>query len=95
VDELHACGALPGHAQALRSLCLQWRSWIDARASYSAIGVPVTLVYGDSDWSYAEDREANAREIPGAQMRLLEQCGHFSCLEKPGEVAELIHEACA
>src|SRR5919201_1253702 len=44
VEKLSRCGELPGHARAFRSLCLHWRTWIDARAGYGAINLPVTLV---------------------------------------------------
>ena len=58
VERLSRCGALPGHARAFRSLCLHWRSWIDARAGYGAIDLPVTLAYGDDDWSRPSERSA-------------------------------------
>jgi pimeloyl-ACP methyl ester carboxylesterase len=92
VHELSRCGALPGHARAFRSLCLQWRSWIAARTRYAAISLPVTLVYGGDDWSRPAEREANARAIPGARTTTLANSGHFSCLEKPQEIAKLINE---
>jgi pimeloyl-ACP methyl ester carboxylesterase len=92
VHELSRCGALPGHARAFRSLCLQWRSWIAARTRYAAINLPITLVYGEDDWSRPAEREANARAIPSARTTTLANSGHFSCLEKPQEIAELIGE---
>jgi pimeloyl-ACP methyl ester carboxylesterase len=92
VEKLARCGALPGHARAFRSLCLEWRSWIDARAAYGAIDLPVTLVYGDDDWSRPAEREANAHAIPGVRTATLTNSGHFSSLEKPHEVAQLINE---
>jgi pimeloyl-ACP methyl ester carboxylesterase len=93
VDEMHTCGSLPGHARAFRSLNQEWRTWIAARAHYAAITLPVTLVYGSDDWSHPSEREANARAIPAARTVSLERCGHFSSLEKPGSVAQLIGEA--
>lgn len=93
VDELQRCGALPGHARAFRSLCLHWQSWIDARAAYSAIRLPVTLVYGEDDWSRVSDREANVQAIPDARSLRLTGCGHFSSLEEPQQVAHIIREA--
>jgi pimeloyl-ACP methyl ester carboxylesterase len=92
VDELWECGALPGHARAFLSLCRQWRTWIAARAAYSAIEMPVTLVYGDHDWSRPEDREANRRALPTARHLSLEGCGHFSSLEQPQQIARMIRE---
>jgi pimeloyl-ACP methyl ester carboxylesterase len=93
VDELHRSGALPGHARAFRSLIVQWKSWIDARAAYTAIRCPVTLVYGEDDWSRPEEREANARTIPGARSLFLRDTGHFSSLEAPNRVAQIIRQA--
>jgi len=90
LDDLHRCGALPGHARAFRSLCLNWRSWIGGRARYGAIRVPVTLVYSEHDWSRPDEREANARAIPGASLARVEGCGHFSCLEDPPRIASIL-----
>lgn len=93
VAELQRCGALPGHARALRSLSLQWKSWIDARAAYPGIRLPVTLVYGEYDWSRQEEREANAHTIPAARSLVLTDASHFSSLEQPQQVARIIREA--
>jgi pimeloyl-ACP methyl ester carboxylesterase len=93
VDELHRSGLLPGHARAFRSLCLQWKSWIDARAAYGAIRSAVTLVYGNDDWSRPEERRANAQSIPDARGLSLHDAGHFSSLETPQRVAQIIREA--
>jgi pimeloyl-ACP methyl ester carboxylesterase len=93
--ELARCGRLPGHARAFRSLSLQWRSWIAARARYGQIAVPVVLIYGDEDWSRPAEREANARQIPGARLMTLDATGHFASLEQPEAIANLIQVAAA
>ena len=90
VDDLARCGRLPGHARAFRSLCQHWRSWIAARARYGQISLPVTVVYGDDDWSRTAERDANARDIPGVHVVRLEATGHFASLERPSEIAGLI-----
>jgi pimeloyl-ACP methyl ester carboxylesterase len=90
IDDMHRCGFMPGHARAFRSLSQHWRSWIQARSAYPSIKMPVTLVYGQEDWSRPPEREANAQTIPGATTVTLERTGHFSCLEKPQEIANLI-----
>jgi pimeloyl-ACP methyl ester carboxylesterase len=92
VEKLSRCGALPGHARAFRSLCRHWRSWVDARALYGSIDLPVTLVYGDHDWSRPAERHANAHAIPGVRTTTLTNSGHFASLEKPREIARLIDE---
>src|SRR5215471_19397663 len=93
VEDLARCGRLPGHARAFRSLCRQWRTWLAARARYGQISLPVTLVYGDDDWSRTAERDANARDIPGAHVVRLEATGHFASLERPSEIADLISAA--
>jgi pimeloyl-ACP methyl ester carboxylesterase len=93
VDAMHRCGLLPGHPRAFRSLSQQWRSWIAARGNYPSIDLPVTLAYGQEDWSVPAERDANADAIPGARAVTLENAGHFSCLEKPTEIASLITAA--
>jgi pimeloyl-ACP methyl ester carboxylesterase len=93
VDAMRRCGLLPGHPRAFRSLSKQWRSWISARDGYAAIGVPVTLVYGEADWSRPAEREANANVIPGARSVTLDKTSHFSSLERPQEIARLIVES--
>ena len=92
VDELYRCGSLPGHARAFRSLCLQWQTWLSARSEYASIEVPVTLAYGNHDWSRQPEREANEHAIPGVRALTFDGCGHFSCLEKPSQIAQLIQD---
>jgi pimeloyl-ACP methyl ester carboxylesterase len=93
LEELFRCGSLPGHARALQSLCRAWRSFVAARAHYSEIAVPVTLVYGEDDWSRPHERAANARAIPGVRVVRLERSGHFASLEQPEAIVGLISEA--
>jgi pimeloyl-ACP methyl ester carboxylesterase len=90
VDEMWACGKLPGHARAFLSLSRQWETWSAARAAYPAAELPITLVYGDHDWSRQEDREANRRVLRTATVLAVENCGHFACLDQPQEIARVI-----
>jgi pimeloyl-ACP methyl ester carboxylesterase len=92
IDEMWACGNLPGHARAFLSLSRQWETWIAARAAYPAAELPITLVYGDHDWSRPEDREANGRMLRTARTLAVQNCGHFSCLDQPQQIASLIRD---
>ena len=95
VDELYQSGRRPGHGRALRSLSRNWRSWISARDRYPAIQIPVTLAYGDHDWSNHDERDANRRTIPAVRATTIRDCGHFSALEKPSDVSALIRDCLA
>jgi pimeloyl-ACP methyl ester carboxylesterase len=92
LDELHQSGRRPGHGRALRSLSRNWQSWISGRDRYPAIQIPVTLAYGDHDWSNHDERDANRRAIPAARATTIHDCGHFSSLEKPAHVTALIRD---
>jgi pimeloyl-ACP methyl ester carboxylesterase len=93
VDELHRSGHRPGHGRALRSLSRNWKSWISARDDYPDVSASVTLAYGDHDWSNQKERDANRGAISYVHATSIHHCGHFSCLEKPAEVAALIRQA--
>jgi pimeloyl-ACP methyl ester carboxylesterase len=88
--ELYRVGNRPGHYQAFMSLVRHWPSWERARAEYGKIGVPVLLLYGDHDWSRPAEREADARAIPGAQMRVALNAGHFLSLDAPDEILRAV-----
>jgi pimeloyl-ACP methyl ester carboxylesterase len=90
VDDLHDAGSLPGHARAFRSLIRNWRTWIAGRAHFDAISMPVTLSYGEDDWSRPAERDANAQAIPGVRALTVPASGHFSSLERPADIARLI-----
>jgi pimeloyl-ACP methyl ester carboxylesterase len=92
VDELYESGRLPGHGRALRSLSRNWQSWISARDRYPAIQIPVTLAYGDHDWSNHDERDANRRAIPAVRATTIHNCGHFSALDQPAHVSALIRD---
>jgi pimeloyl-ACP methyl ester carboxylesterase len=92
VGELYQSGRRPGHGRALRSLSRNWQSWICARDRYPAIQIPVTLAYGDHDWSNRDEREANRQVISDVHATTIRDCGHFSCLDKPADVSAVIRD---
>jgi pimeloyl-ACP methyl ester carboxylesterase len=74
------------------SLVRHWPLWEAARSEYRAIDVPVLLLYGEQDWSRPEEREANRRDIPGAELRVVANAGHFLSLDSPEDVIRSITE---
>ena len=54
-----------------RAILRNLDSLIAARDSYARINVPVTLVYGDHDWSRPSDRQASIESVPGADHIVL------------------------
>jgi pimeloyl-ACP methyl ester carboxylesterase len=88
--EMYQVGNRPGYSRAFGSLVANWRSWEDARADYGRIAVPALLVYGSHDWSRDEERQADARDVPGAELRIVPEAGHFLSLDAPDALAGLI-----
>jgi pimeloyl-ACP methyl ester carboxylesterase len=75
-----------------RAILRSLDSLIAARERYAHIDVPVTLVYGDHDWSRPSDRQANIDSVPGADHIVLHDTGHFTALEAPDQVARILPE---
>ena len=90
LDEFYRAGLRDGYRAAEYSVFKNWQTWIDARSLYSQITTPVTLVYSRDDWSRQPERERNKQAIRNSELVVLEQAGHFSALEKPAEVADII-----
>jgi pimeloyl-ACP methyl ester carboxylesterase len=90
--ELRRVGRRPGYSVVARAIYRNLESLIAARERYARINVPVTLVYGDHDWSRPSDRQANIESIPGARFIELRDTGHFIALEAPDEVARILRD---
>jgi len=88
--ELYRVGNRRGHYRALMSLVRHWRSWERARVEYAQVDRPTLLIYGDHDWSRADERQADRRAIPGAELRIIKDAGHFLSLDAPEEVVQAV-----
>ena len=80
----------PGYKRAARKVLAGWRSWSKARDKYHGISAPVTLIYGDSDWSHPNERERTRALLANVHMVTLKDTGHFSAVENPYELARII-----
>lgn len=90
LTEFDQVAHLPGYKRAARKVLAGWRSWSKARDLYRGISAPVTLIYGDSDWSRIAERERTRSLIPQANLVTLKDTGHFSAVENPGDVVRVI-----
>jgi pimeloyl-ACP methyl ester carboxylesterase len=91
--ELRRVGRRRGYPRVAREVYCNVDSMIAARARYGRVTAPVTLIYGDHDWSRIPEREANLSVLRGAQSISLPHTGHFAALEQPERVAEILLDA--
>jgi pimeloyl-ACP methyl ester carboxylesterase len=88
--ELSRVGRRQGYPRVAREVFRNVDSMIAARALYGRITAPVTLIYGDHDWSHMPEREANLSSLRRARSMSLPETGHFAALEQPARVAEIL-----
>jgi pimeloyl-ACP methyl ester carboxylesterase len=88
--ELRRVGRRPGYARVARAVFCNVDTMVAARELYGRITVPLTVVYGDQDWSRAPEREANLELLSGAGSVVVDDTRHFAALEQPARVAEIL-----
>ena len=88
--ELRRVGRRHGYPRVAREVFRNVDSMVAARALYSRLATPVTLVYGDHDWSRIRERESNLALLRDAQSIALPDTGHFAALEQPARVAQIL-----
>ncbi|RKR88591.1 pimeloyl-ACP methyl ester carboxylesterase [Micromonospora pisi] len=89
LDEFDATLKRPGFHYVERNVYLNWRSWSAAREMYGSVTAPVTLVYGEQDWSRPDERARTAQAL-GVEPIILPETGHFAFLEHPRRLAEIV-----
>ena len=90
LTELRHVGRRRGYARVARAIFGNVESMLAARTLYQHVSVPVTLIYGDHDWSHSTERQANLDLIPGARSIALPNTGHFAAIEQPTRFAEIL-----
>src|SRR5262249_35403137 len=90
--ELRRVGRRRGYSRVACQVFRNVGSMIAARALYDRVSVPVSLIYGEQDWSRPPEREANLALLRDARSITLPDTGHFAALEQPDRVAEIVLE---
>lgn len=92
LGELRRSGRRHGYPTVARAIMRSLKGFVNARARYAEVSVPVTLAYSEHDWSRPAERDqvarllnVNAITVPGA--------GHFSALERPAEMVRIIQDS--
>jgi pimeloyl-ACP methyl ester carboxylesterase len=90
LSEFNRTGYRKGFRYVERNVFANWRSWDKARSLYAGVKAPVTLVYGDHDWSTIPERQRTARELGNLNIITLENTGHFAFVDNPEKLLEII-----
>lgn len=90
LSEFNRTGYRKGFRYVERNVFANWRSWDKARSLYAGVKAPVTLVYGDHDWSTIPERQRTAREFGNLNIITLENTGHFAFVDNPEKLLEII-----
>jgi pimeloyl-ACP methyl ester carboxylesterase len=90
LTELRRVGRRRGYRRVARQVYRNVESMMVARALYAQVSAPVTLIYGDRDWSRPAERDATLALLRGATSISLPDTGHFAALEQPDRVAEIL-----
>ena len=83
-------GHRPGYAYLGRNVLKNWRSWANAPTIYYQIKSPVTLIYGENDWSRNEERMLTLNKVPNAKLETIANSGHFLSVDNPNALKQVI-----
>jgi pimeloyl-ACP methyl ester carboxylesterase len=92
LTELRRVGRRRGYPRVARAILRNLDSLIATRKRYPLVRVPVVLVYSDNDWSRPADRQG-VEDLLRVKAITLPHTGHFSALERPAEVAQILLDA--
>ncbi len=92
LSAVNRAGYRKGYRYVERNVFSHWRSWANARSLYAGVKAPVTLIYGEHDWSTIAERQRTARELGNINFATLKNTGHFSFVDNPDELLDIILE---
>jgi pimeloyl-ACP methyl ester carboxylesterase len=90
IAELRRSGRRPGYPRTARAIMRSLNGFVEARRRYADVRVPVTLIYGEHDWSRPAERQQVQDHLHDVETITLPDTGHFSALESPTEVAHIL-----
>ena len=88
-----SAGILKARAVENRLMSDTWdRTDYDLIPKLRTLNVPTLVIYGDHDFIPVEISTHIARAIPKASLGTLKNCGHFSYLECPADVRNILND---
>lgn len=93
--ELRRSGRRQGYPAVARAIMRNLSGFVIARGRYPDVQLPVTLVYTERDWSRPAEREHVARQLTNIETITLPDAGHFSALERPTDMVQILRQSVA
>lgn len=90
LKEFDRAGRRKGYRYVERNVLANWRTWGEARSQYRGMETPVTLVYGEKDWSTVAERKRTAEALGVADIVTLRGTGHFAFVDNPDALIDVI-----
>ena len=82
-------GRRPGYKYLGRNILKNWRSWSQATELYPQVTSPVTLIYGEHDWSRQQERTRTLHQLATAKLETVTGAGHFLSVDHPEALKKL------
>lgn len=86
-------GRRAGYKYLGRNILKNWRSWSQATNLYPQVSCPVTLVYGEFDWSRQQERTATLHQLVTARIETITGAGHFLSVDNPAVLQRIFTTA--
>lgn len=86
-------GRRPGYTYLGRNILKNWRSWSQATSLYPQVTCPVTLVYGEFDWSRQPERTRTLHQLTTARLETVAGAGHFLSVDHPQALQRVFNRA--
>ena len=83
-------GHRPGYGYLGRNILKNWRSWASAPTFYPQIKSPVTLIYGENDWSKNQERLSTLSKIYNAKIETIPNSGQFLSVDNSNALKHII-----
>ena len=83
-------GHKSGYGYLGRNILKNLHSWASASTFYHQIKSPVTLIYGENDWSKNEERLSTLSKISTAKIEIIPNSGHFLSMDNPNALKHII-----
>jgi pimeloyl-ACP methyl ester carboxylesterase len=85
-------GHRPGYHYLGRNILKNWKSWAKAPEHYPQIKSPVTLIYGENDWSRKDERLSTLSKISNAKVETIANSGHFLSVDNPDALKQIVNK---